>query len=85
MEDPHNRDEFVILYLDLSANLKRWNQEEALSDAFYSILGDRIVFANDSRPLLELVRSNKRIVVVSRRPIENRDGLYHFTESESTC
>ena len=85
LENPSNRDELIVLYLDVSANLKRWKQEEALSMAFWSILGDRIVLNNDTRPLLELVRSNKRIIVVSRRPIENSYQLFHFTGQENTC
>lgn len=85
LENPSNRDELIVLYLDVSANLKRWKQEEALSMVFWSILGDRIVLNNDSRPLLELVRSNKRIIIVSRRPIENSYQLFHFTGQENTC
>lgn len=85
LEESRNRDELIVLYLDVSSNLIRWKQEDALASAFESSLGTYLLRRNDTGSLVEQVRQNKRVVLVSRRSLQSAGDIYHYTSSPSTC
>ena len=59
LEESRNRDELIVLYLDVSGNLIRWKQEDALASAFESSLGTYLLRRNDTGSLVEQVQSGE--------------------------
>lgn len=80
-----NRDELIVVYLDVSDNLVRWKQEEALAKTLEEVLGEYLIRTNETASLHELVRRNKRVMLVSRRQLHNPFHTTFFTLTNSTC
>ena len=85
LAQPRNRDELIVVYLDVSDNLVRWRQEEALAKTLEEALGAYLIRRNDTASLHELVRRNKRVMLVSRRRLRNPLHATFFTLSNGTC
>ena len=85
LAQPRNRDELVVVYLDVSDNLVRWKQEEALAKTLEASLGAYLIRTNETTSLHELVRRNKRVMLVSRRRLQNPFHALFFTLTNETC
>lgn len=80
-----NRDEFIILYLDLSSNLGRWNQEKLLTGLLKSHFGNLLLFSNDTKSIHDNILDNHRVMIVTRRPLTVSDNIYFTVQKEQTC
>ncbi|KNB43840.1 hypothetical protein JH06_2226 [Blastocystis sp. subtype 4] len=82
---PRNRDEIVIIYLDTSSNLIRWNKVDDLIMEFVSVLDSLLILPFDELNLQKLIAVNKRVMVVSRRVFPGGDSLFFYTNTPQTC
>lgn len=93
LNEPRNRNEFVILYLDTSSNVNTLNITQSLVEIFESAMGDMIVRSDDStnRDILRrgsmrtLAKQGKRVMIVSRREFKTHKGLVFAKSEDTTC
>lgn len=85
-----NRDEFVILYLDISDNLARWKQVRELRTIILSTFDQLLIrpsssSSNSTIRLYDLIRMEKRVMIVSRRRFTEMDDIFFYTNTSATC
>lgn len=89
-----NRDEFVILYLDISDNLARWKQVRELRTIILSTFDQLLIRpssssssspSNSTIRLYDLIRMEKRVMIVSRRRFTEMDDIFFYTNTSATC
>ena len=82
-----NRDEFVILYLDTSDNLVRWKQVRELRTIILSTFDQLLIrpSSNSTMRLYDLIKMNKRVMIVSRRRFTEMDDIFFYTNTNATC
>lgn len=85
LNEPRNRDEFITLYLDLSTNLKRWKQEQALIDQIESSFSSLIIHSNTTLTLRQNIQANRRVMIVTRNPLSVATTLFFNTNTPASC
>ena len=85
LREERNRDEFVILYLDTSENLVRWNQVTTLRQAILDSFGNLVVRPSTEWSIRESIRHGQRLMLVSRRQFDGMEDLLFYPETTASC
>ena len=85
LREERNRDEFVILYLDTSENLVRWNQVPSLRQLILNSFGNMVVRPSEGWKIRESVRNGQHLMLVSRRRLDGMDDLLFYPETTASC
>ena len=85
LKEKRNRDEFVILYLDMSENLVRWNQIANLRQAILDSFGHLVIQPSEGWSIRENIRNSRHLMLVCRRRFEGMDDLFFYPETAASC
>lgn len=89
LSEERNRDEFIILYLDISVNIKKRNQEKQLVDLLENYFSPFLLVNNassiDSQSLQDAISQNHRVFIATRRPLSIPSTFIFSTSSQTCC